>query len=46
MKASNQSIIGIMGVSKNSEEEHMTHKLPKLPYEFNELEPHIDARTM
>lgn len=24
----------------------MTHELPKLPYEFNELEPHIDARTM
>jgi Fe-Mn family superoxide dismutase len=24
----------------------MTHKLPKLPYEFNALEPNIDARTM
>ncbi len=24
----------------------MTYELPKLPYEFNELEPHIDARTM
>jgi Fe-Mn family superoxide dismutase len=31
---------------KKSEEERMTHELPKLPYEFNELEPHIDARTM
>lgn len=24
----------------------MTHKLAKLPYEYNTLEPHIDARTM
>ena len=24
----------------------MTHKLPKLPYEFSALEPHIDTRTM
>jgi Fe-Mn family superoxide dismutase len=24
----------------------MTFELPKLPYEFNSLEPHIDARTM
>lgn len=24
----------------------MTHQLPSLPYEFNALEPHIDARTM
>lgn len=24
----------------------MAHKLPDLPYEFNALEPHIDARTM
>ncbi len=24
----------------------MTHELPKLPYEFNALEPNIDARTM
>ncbi len=24
----------------------MTHKLPKLPYAFDALEPHIDARTM
>ena len=24
----------------------MTHELPALPYEFSDLEPHIDARTM
>ena len=24
----------------------MTHKLPKLPYEYSALEPHIDTRTM
>jgi Fe-Mn family superoxide dismutase len=24
----------------------MSYKLPKLPYEFNELEPYIDTRTM
>jgi Fe-Mn family superoxide dismutase len=24
----------------------MAHKLPKLPYEFSALEPHIDTRTM
>ncbi len=24
----------------------MAHELPKLPYEYNALEPHIDARTM
>ena len=24
----------------------MNHKLPDLPYEYNALEPHIDARTM
>ena len=24
----------------------MTHELPALPYAFNDLEPHIDARTM
>ena len=24
----------------------MTHQLPALPYEFSDLEPHIDARTM
>jgi superoxide dismutase, Fe-Mn family len=24
----------------------MTHELPRLPYEYNALEPHIDARTM
>jgi Fe-Mn family superoxide dismutase len=24
----------------------MTHELPKLPYEYNALEPYIDARTM
>ena len=24
----------------------MAHELPKLPYAFNALEPHIDARTM
>lgn len=24
----------------------MTHKLPKLQYEYNALEPHIDAKTM
>jgi superoxide dismutase, Fe-Mn family len=24
----------------------MPHALPKLPYEFNALEPHIDAKTM
>jgi Fe-Mn family superoxide dismutase len=24
----------------------MTHKLPKLPYDFSALEPHIDTRTM
>ncbi len=24
----------------------MAHQLPELPYEFNALEPHIDARTM
>jgi len=24
----------------------MTHKLPDLPYDYNALEPHIDARTM
>jgi len=24
----------------------MVHKLPELPYDFNALEPHIDARTM
>jgi Fe-Mn family superoxide dismutase len=24
----------------------MVHELPKLPYEYNSLEPHIDARTM
>ena len=24
----------------------MTHELPKLPYAFDALEPHIDARTM
>jgi Fe-Mn family superoxide dismutase len=24
----------------------MTHELPKLPYAFDALEPHIDTRTM
>ena len=24
----------------------MTHKLPNLPYDYNALEPHIDAKTM
>ena len=24
----------------------MSFELPKLPYEYNALEPHIDARTM
>ena len=24
----------------------MAHELPKLPYAFNALEPHVDARTM
>ncbi|NUM32534.1 MAG: superoxide dismutase [Bacteroidetes bacterium] len=24
----------------------MTHQLPQLPYSYNSLEPHIDARTM
>ena len=24
----------------------MAHELPKLPYDFAALEPHIDARTM
>jgi superoxide dismutase, Fe-Mn family len=24
----------------------MTHELPKLPYDYNALEPHIDAKTM
>jgi Fe-Mn family superoxide dismutase len=24
----------------------MTHELPQLPYDYNALEPHIDARTM
>ena len=24
----------------------MTHELPPLPYDFNALEPHIDAQTM
>lgn len=24
----------------------MTHELPKLPYAYNDLEPHIDAKTM
>ncbi len=24
----------------------MTHELPKLPYKYNALEPHIDAKTM
>ena len=24
----------------------MTHELPALPYEYSDLEPHIDARTM
>ena len=24
----------------------MAHKLPELPYEYNALEPHIDARTL
>jgi Fe-Mn family superoxide dismutase len=24
----------------------MTHKLPKLPYDYSALEPHIDTRTM
>ncbi|MCZ6638558.1 MAG: superoxide dismutase, partial [Candidatus Dadabacteria bacterium] len=24
----------------------MAHELPALPYEYNALEPHIDARTM
>ena len=24
----------------------MTHKLPSLPYDYGELEPHIDTRTM
>src|SRR6188474_2988450 len=24
----------------------MAHELPKLPYDYNALEPHIDARTM
>jgi Fe-Mn family superoxide dismutase len=24
----------------------MSFELPKLPYAYNELEPHIDARTM
>ena len=24
----------------------MPHQLPQLPYDFNALEPHIDARTM
>jgi Fe-Mn family superoxide dismutase len=24
----------------------MAHELPKLPYAFDALEPHIDARTM
>lgn len=24
----------------------MTHRLPKLPYDYDALEPHIDARTM
>ena len=24
----------------------MIHELPALPYEFSDLEPHIDARTM
>ena len=24
----------------------MAHTLPPLPYDFNALEPHIDARTM
>src|SRR4030095_3160415 len=26
--------------------EHMPHELPKLPYGFDALEPHIDAKTM
>src|ERR1043165_6783576 len=25
---------------------YMAYELPKLPYEYNALEPHIDARTM
>ncbi|RME77874.1 superoxide dismutase, partial [Candidatus Woesearchaeota archaeon] len=24
----------------------MTHELPQLPYAYDALEPHIDARTM
>ncbi|HZR78755.1 MAG TPA: superoxide dismutase [Mn], partial [Chthoniobacterales bacterium] len=24
----------------------MAYELPKLPYDYNALEPHIDARTM
>ena len=24
----------------------MAHELPPLPYDYNALEPHIDARTM
>ena len=28
------------------EEENMAHELPKLPYPYDALEPHIDARTM
>jgi Fe-Mn family superoxide dismutase len=28
------------------EEDRMAHELPKLPYAFDALEPHIDAQTM
>src|SRR5688572_8892441 len=34
------------GSFSNPKEESMAHEVPALPYSFDALEPHIDARTM
>ena len=39
-------IAQVINVQKNTEGHNMPHTLPKLPYAYDALEPHIDARTM
>src|ERR687891_1263494 len=34
------------GVGPNERRRHMAFTVPPLPYDFNALEPHIDAKTM
>ena len=43
----NMAKINLLSNNKNNRRDTMSKfELPKLPYDFKALEPHIDARTM